>query len=48
VQNKNTTRFYYKEKTKIKQSYDKKTYPKLIEQIESNREFYLYLYLLGI
>jgi hypothetical protein len=30
VQNNNSTGFYYKNKTKIKQSYDKKTYPKLV------------------
>jgi hypothetical protein len=33
VRNKNPTRFYYKEKIKIKQSYDMKTYPKLMLNI---------------
>jgi len=30
VQNNNSTRFYYKNETKIEQNYDKKTYPKLV------------------
>jgi hypothetical protein len=30
VQNKNQTRFYYKNETKIEQGCDKKTFPKLI------------------
>jgi hypothetical protein len=30
MQNKNSTRFYYKEGTKTKESYNKKTYPKLM------------------
>jgi hypothetical protein len=38
----------YKEKIKIEQCYNKKTYWKLVEQIKGNGEFYLYLYLLGI
>jgi hypothetical protein len=30
VQNKNPTIFYFKNKTRIKESYDKKTYTKLV------------------
>jgi len=30
MQNKNPTRFYYKEKTKTEQRYDKKTYPNFV------------------
>jgi hypothetical protein len=30
VQNKNPTKFYWKEETKIEQGYDKKMYPKLV------------------
>ncbi len=30
MQNKNPTRFYYKNEIKINQGYDKKTYPKLM------------------
>jgi hypothetical protein len=30
MQNKNSTKFYYNNKTKIKQGYDKKMYPKLM------------------
>jgi hypothetical protein len=30
MQDKNSTRFYYKNETKIKQGCDKKTYPKLV------------------
>jgi hypothetical protein len=45
MQNKNPTRFYYKEETK--QGYEQNT-PKIgVEQIKCNKKFYLYLYLLG-
>ncbi len=33
MQDKNSTRFYYKNETKIKQGCDKKTYPKLVLNI---------------
>ncbi len=48
MRNKNPMRFYYKEKTKTKQGYDKKNVLKIsVEQTKDNGEFYLYLYLLG-
>ncbi len=45
MQNKNSTRFYYKNETKIEQGCNKKNVPKInVEHIKGNVEFYFYLY----
>jgi hypothetical protein len=48
MQNKDPTRFYYQNKTKKKQGYDKKHTKTGVEHIEGNNgEFYPYLSLLN-
>ncbi len=45
VQNKNSIRFYCKNKTRTKQIYDKKKYSKTnVEQIKSSGESFFYLF----
>ncbi len=45
MQNNNPTRFYYKEKIKTKQGYDKKMYLKLVLNIL--KESYIFIYTLS-